>query len=404
MNYQETLDWLFKQLPMYQRDGKSAYKADLSNTHALMELLHHPENKFKSIHIGGTNGKGSVSHMLASIFQSAGYKTGLYTSPHLSDFRERIRINGTLIPEKEVIQFVKTYRPHFESLKLSFFEMTVGLAFDFFAKEKVDIAIIEVGMGGRLDSTNVITPELSIITNISLDHTAFLGNTKAKIAAEKAGIIKQNVSILIGEIDKETKNVFRTIAKEKMAQLEFAKWDGQLPECDLKGSYQKLNLTTVVSAVKILDKKGYSLSNHISALKEVGRSTGLRGRWQKLQEQPMVICDTGHNQAGLSLILKQLKEEKYKRLRIVWGMVNDKEVRNILSILPSHASYYICEANIPRAMPAEVLYSYFKDKRPELETQLHNSVASAYKKALEDACPEDLIFVGGSTFVVAEIL
>lgn len=404
MIYKETLDWLFKQLPMYQRDGKSAYKADLKNTHILMGLLDHPEKKFKSIHVGGTNGKGSVSHMLAALFQSAGYKTGLYTSPHLKDFRERIRINGEMIPEKEVVEFVGKFKLEFQTIGLSFFEMTVGLAFDYFANQKVDIAIVEVGMGGRLDSTNVILPELSIITNISLDHTAFLGSDKASIAREKAGIIKTQTPIIIGEIDPETEPIFRSIAEEKKAPIEYAHWHQTLPECDLKGIYQEKNIITVLSAAKRLEEQGYKLLDHISALSQVSHKTGLRGRWEQLNDKPKVICDSGHNLAGVSLIVQQLKAEKFRELRIVWGMVNDKDIEDILQILPENARFYLCQANIPRAMHIDVLQAHFKELRPELETEIYPSVEAAYQKAKSDSFEDDLIFIGGSTFVVAEVV
>lgn len=403
MNYKETLDWLFKQLPMYQRDGKSAYKADLNNTHFLMDLLNHPEKKFKSIHVGGTNGKGSVSHMLAALFQSAGYKTGLYTSPHLTDFRERIRINGEVIPQKEVVRFITNYKSDFQSIGLSFFEMTVGMAFHYFAEEKVDIAIVEVGMGGRLDSTNVILPELSIITNISLDHTAFLGNDKASIAKEKAGIIKKDIPIIIGEKDAETEAVFKTIAQDKKAPIEFASWDKAIPECDLKGIYQKKNVITVLSAARRLEGSGYQLLNQLPALNNVGLTTGLRGRWEQLSENPRVICDTGHNFSGVSHIIEQLKTEKFRNLRIVWGMVNDKEVEDILQILPENAIYYLCQAEIPRAMDVRDLELSFGRIRPDLKTEVHSSVEHAFKKAKLEAQSDDLIFIGGSTFVVAEL-
>tara|TARA_R110002096_G_scaffold276109_1_gene469917 strand:+ start:132619 stop:133830 length:1212 start_codon:yes stop_codon:yes gene_type:complete len=403
MNYEETLEWLFKQLPMYQRDGKSAYKADLNNTHALMEILEHPEQKFKSVHIGGTNGKGSVSHMLASLFQAAGYKTGLYTSPHLKDFRERIRINGHKIPAQNVVEFVEQYKSDFQKIGLSFFEMTVGMAFDYFAKEKVDIAIVEVGMGGRLDSTNVLDPELSIITNISLDHTAFLGETKSKIAWEKAGIIKPNKAILIGEKDPETEEVFKTVAAGNNAPISFANWTDPLPDCDLKGHYQQKNLSTLLSAVKLLEKRNFPLMNHLNALKNVGKNTGLRGRWETIGEMPKVICDTGHNLAGLSFISQQLQSEKYHKLRLVWGMVKDKDIREILNVLPQ-GIYYLCQPNIPRALDSETMHRAFLEYRPDLEIHLFKGVKSAFEKAMSDSNQDDLVFVGGSTFVVAEVL
>lgn len=403
MTYKETLDWLFQQLPMYQRDGKSAYKADLVNTHKLMEGLNHPESKFKSIHIGGTNGKGSVSHMLAALFQSAGYKTGLYTSPHLKDFRERIRINGKMIPESEVTQFVKKNKTEFQAIGLSFFEMTVGMAFDYFANQKVDIALIEVGMGGRLDSTNVINPELSIITNISLDHTAFLGTTKSSIAFEKAGIIKTNTPVVVGENDPETDPVFLSAAKERKAKLEFAGNFKEIPETDLKGSYQQKNVKTVLRAIEVLKARGFNLSQHLDSLKTVSQTTGLRGRWELLATEPRIICDTGHNLAGLAQVVKQLKTEQYSNLRMIWGTMSDKDIEPILEILPT-AVYYLCQPNIPRAMALKDLHSKFMEFRPDLKVHIFDNVKSAYKKAQVDAHIDDLIFVGGSTFVVAEIL
>ncbi len=403
MTYKETLDWLFQQLPMYQRDGKSAYKADLVNTYKLMDLLQHPEGKFKSIHVGGTNGKGSVSHMLAALFQSAGYKTGLYTSPHLKDFRERIRINGEMIPENKVVQFVGKYKSDFQFIGLSFFEMTVGMAFDYFASQKVDIAIVEVGMGGRLDSTNVVLPELSIITNISLDHTAFLGTTKASIAIEKAGIIKEGIPVIIGEHDPETDSVFMSIAKERKAPLEFVGIKEELPESDLKGVYQKKNIKTVLTALKGLKGKGFDLSPHLETLTKVSEITGLRGRWETLGNKPRIICDTGHNFAGVTQIVKQLETEEFRDLRLVWGSVDDKDLQPILEILP-RAIYYLCQPSIPRAMKISDLQSNFKKYRPDLEIKIFDEVKSAYKRAQLDAHTEDLIFVGGSTFVVAEIL
>lgn len=404
--YQECLDWLFQQLPMYQRVGQAAYKADLNNTLRLMELLDHPERQFKSVHIAGTNGKGSVSHMLAAIFQMAGYKTGLYTSPHLKDFRERIRINGEVIPESKVVAFVEKHQKDFTDIGLSFFEMTVGMAFQYFTDEKVDIAILETGMGGRLDSTNVVTPELSVITNISLDHTQFLGDTKVKIAVEKAGIIKEGVPVVIGERNPETNEVFERIAKERNSEITFAQevvpWRA-VDALDLKGRYQEKNIRTVMAAVKKLAEQGYSLDHHLEeALQNAKKLTGLRGRWEQLGRNPTIICDTGHNEAGVSMILDQLKTESYRQLHIVWGMVGDKDITTILRMLPKHAIYYFCTPDIPRGKDAEELGR--EAVRFGLSGKSYSSVDEAFEAAKAHTLADDLIFVGGSTFVVAEVI
>lgn len=405
-NYQETLDWLFSQLPMYQRVGQSAYKADLKNTHALMELLQHPEEGLTCIHVGGTNGKGSVSHMLAAAFQMAGYKTGLYTSPHLKDFRERIRINGEMISEEAVIGFTEKYRSEFESMGLSFFEMTVGMAFDYFRAEQTDIAIIEVGMGGRLDSTNVVNPELSIITNISLDHTQFLGDTRAKIAFEKAGIIKAGVPVIIGERHLETDAVFEEVAKERNSEIVFAE-DVIAPrdvrQLDLQGFYQVKNLRTVLAAVEKLQKLGYNLQPSLEeALQNTRKLTGLRGRWDLIGYEPKIICDTGHNEAGVALILDQLQKEDFRQLHIVWGMVGDKDINSILRMLPKSAIYYFCKLDIPRGKDAEMLKR--EAVRFGLSGKSYASVSNALAEAKKNTFKEDLIFIGGSTFTVAEVL
>lgn len=392
---------------MYQRVGKSAYKADLSNTHALMEVLGHPENSFRSVHVAGTNGKGSSSHMLAAIFQAAGYKTGLYTSPHLVDFRERIRINGSMIPEEAVIDFVAQHREAFSDLGLSFFEMTVGLAFDYFRQEEVDIAIIEVGMGGRLDSTNVIRPELSLITHIGLDHTQFLGDTLAKIAGEKAGIIKEGVPVVISERQEECEAVFSAKAAEMSAPLYFAYQDVASArlylDLDLKGDYQENNLRGVLCAVDRLEENGWKLQPFVeSALSKVSALTGLRGRWEVLNRAPLTICDTGHNLTGVQALVDQIKKQSFRQLHIVWGMVGDKELKSILRILPQSAFYYFTQAQIPRALPSEEL------KREALKFGLagkaYADVASAVKAAEAQTLSDDLIFIGGSTFVVGEYL
>lgn len=405
MTYQQTLDYLFKQLPMYQRVGNAAYKTDLQNTIELCTILDNPQHKFKSVHIAGTNGKGSTSHMIASILQEAGYKVGLYTSPHLKDFRERVKINGEMISEEEVIRFVEDYKTQFEQINLSFFEWTVGLAFDFFAKQEVDIAVIETGLGGRLDSTNVVTPELSIITNIGLDHTQFLGDTLPQIATEKAGIIKTNVPVIIGETQDETQEVFIKRAIELSAPIIFAdKQKEQIYECDLKGLYQQKNVQTAIIALNQLQNKDWTITDkNISVgMKNVVNNTGLMGRWQILQNHPTVICDTGHNEAGISYISQQLKQETYHKLHIVFGAVNDKSISSVLKLLPKDAEYYFCQANIPRALNAKELYN--QASVIGLKGTIFSSVNEALNEALNRAKKEDLVFVGGSTFVVAEVV
>ena len=405
MNYQETLAYLFEQLPMYQRIGKAAYKVDLSNTYLLMELLGNPEGKFKAVHIAGTNGKGSTSHMLASVLQECGYKVGLYTSPHLKDFRERVRINGEMIAEKEVITFVEKYKAKFEEINLSFFEWTVGLAFDYFANQQVDIAIVETGLGGRLDSTNVVTPEVSVITNIGLDHTQFLGDTLEKIAFEKAGIIKTDVPVIIGETQEETTAVFRKRAKECNATITFADTTcSKLYATDLKGIYQRKNLQTSISALQVLIEKGWNISdaNIKSGLLSVVNNTKLLGRWQVLGRAPLIICDTGHNENGLRQIVKQLNELEVNQLHIVFGAVNDKSIDKVLDLLPKTAKYYFCQANIPRALNVSELYKLARLKG--LNGEQCKSVSEALTIAKDIAQKDDVVFVGGSTFVVAEVL
>lgn len=392
---------------MYQRVGKAAYKADLENTWKLMELLGQPQKDFKSVHVAGTNGKGSSAHMLAAIFQAAGYKTGLYTSPHLVDFRERIRINGQMVSEEAVIQFVDRFQNQFNDIGLSFFEMTVGLAFDHFRNEQVDIAIVEVGMGGRLDSTNVIVPELSLITHIGLDHQAFLGDTLAKIAGEKAGIIKEEVPVVISERQLECDPVFRRMASAKKAPIYFAIDEVASSrlylELDLKGDYQENNLRGVLCAVDQLAKKGWQLQSTLEeALGRVTKLTGLRGRWEIMKRSPLTICDTGHNHTGVQALVDQLKKLSYRQLHIVWGMVGDKQVKDILRLLPQSAFYYFTQAQIPRAMDAESL------KREALKFGLagkaYADVASAVKAAQEHLLSDDVLFIGGSTFVVGDYL
>ena len=405
MNYQDTINWMFSQLPMYQNQGKSAYKTDLTNTIKLVDHLNNPQYQFRSIHVAGTNGKGSTSHMLASILHEAGYKVGLYTSPHLKDFRERIKINGKEISKQFVIGFIMRNRAFLESNSLSFFEMTVGMAFDYFAKKKIDIAIIEVGLGGRLDSTNVITPLVSLITNIGMDHTQFLGNTLELIATEKGGIIKPNIPVVIGETQNETKSIFMSMAKQNDSKISYAdKEVRQLFNCDLKGNYQKKNINTAVQAINILNKKGFEISsNDIErGLLNVVKNTGLLGRWQTIQEQPKVICDSAHNKEGLILVLKELKQEHCKKLHIVIGFVKDKDLDEIIELFPKNADYYFCKPNIARGLEAKALKQKFKDLG--YAGKCFNSVNKALNMAKINASPDDLIYVGGSTFVVAEIL
>ncbi len=431
MNYKETLDWLFSQLPMFHRIGKAAYKADLVNTEKLDEYFNHPHRKFKSIHIAGTNGKGSVSHMLAAVLQQAGYKVGLYTSPHLRDFRERIRINGEMIPENEVVNFVESHRKLFEEIQPSFFEMTVALAFDYFARQKIDIAVVEVGMGGRLDSTNIITPLVSVITNIGLDHTDFLGKTISEIAGEKAGIIKPNIPVVIGEWNEESAKVFQEQARSKDAPIVFAdkqlsvvntfdKGDKQCFEInvppsflfrethyclDLNGHYQKKNLLTVLAAVNALvENKLVEISQEelSSGLLNTARTTGLMGRWQIVSHKPTIILDTGHNAHGFEQSMQQLKKQQYDKLCFIIGVMSDKDLQSILPLMPKDAYYLFTKADLPRAMPAEQLAE--KCMAFGLNGEVIEPVSTAYKKAKNMATENDVIFVGGSTFVVAEVV
>mgnify|MGYP003645659010 CR=1 FL=1 len=405
MNYLDTINWMFNQLPMYQNKGKVAFKKDLTNTYALSNHLNNPEKKIKSIHVAGTNGKGSTSHMIASVLQEAGYKVGLYTSPHLKDFRERIKVNGNVVSKQFVIQFIKRNKMFLENRSLSFFEMTVGMAFDYFAKQKVDIAIIEVGLGGRLDSTNIITPEVSVITNIGLDHTQFLGDTLELIAHEKAGIIKPNVPVVIGETQKETRPIFRRIAKENNTPIYFADQTIiKTYESDLKGSYQAKNIKTVAQTLTVLQPLGFKTSEKqiIKGLKNVVKNTGLLGRWQTLQYDPKIICDTAHNKEGLSYVIRQLEKETFKKLHMVIGMVNDKNIDSVLDLFPKKATYYFCKPDIPRGLDAEILKQYFAEKG--YKGNAYKSVNEAFVFAKKQAKSNDLIYVGGSTFVVAEII
>ena len=402
MTYKEILDWMFVQLPMYQNDGSTAFKKDLTNILALSKELGFPEQKFKSIHVAGTNGKGSTSHMLASILQEAGYKVGLYTSPHLKNFTERIRINGVEISEEKVTEFINGNKDFLEQQKMSFFEMTVGLAFDYFASEKVDIAIIEVGLGGRLDSTNSIIPEVAVITNIGLDHTQFLGETLPEIAFEKAGIIKKNIPVVIGEEQAAVKSVFIAKAAKESAPIYFASDASESYLSDLLGDYQIQNSKTAVAAIKIL--KGYQVSkeNIKNGLLNVVKNTNLKGRWQVLQEHPKVICDTAHNKEGLAIVLNQLKKQPFKKLHIVLGVVADKKLETILPLFPGSADYYFCKPAISRGLSEAVLEA--NAKKFDLVGKKYSSVKLALKSALLNANQEDIIYVGGSTFVVAEII
>lgn len=390
---------------MYQRQGATAYKTDLSNIKLLAAHLKNPHLNYKTVHVGGTNGKGSTSHMLASILQEAGYKVGLYTSPHLKDFRERIRVNGVPVSKQFVIGFVKKHRSFFEEHALSFFEMTVGMAFEYFDKQEVDIAVIEVGLGGRLDATNIIIPEVSVITNIGLDHTQFLGTTLSEIAAEKGGIIKGGVPVVIGEYREETEVVFDTLSRKHNAPLEKAYIFDALPlSSDLAGDYQKNNIRTAQVSIAALQKKGFAVGiQHIAkGLKNVVNNTGLLGRWQQLQEAPKVICDTGHNREGLLYVMQQLKKEKYIQLHIVLGVVSDKDLSSILPLFPQDAHYYFCKPNVPRGMDGKKLMAMALDYG--LIGEYYPTVIDAYENAKKVAISRDLIFVGGSTFVVAEII
>lgn len=402
MTYQEIVDWMFSQLPMYQRQGKTAFKKDLTNSVAFSAALGFPEKKFKTIHVGGTNGKGSTSHMIASILQEAGYNVGLYTSPHLKNFTERIRINGIAVSSDFVVDFIEDNKSFLEQQKLSFFEMTVGMAFDYFAKQQVDIAIIEVGLGGRLDSTNIITPEVSVITNIGLDHTQFLGETLPEIAFEKAGIIKKNIPVVIGERQAEVEPVFVNKAREQNTEISFASDLKEDYDTDLLGEYQKSNIKTAINAIRKLRNFNVHDFHLKKGLLNVVKNTNLLGRWQVLQEQPKVICDTAHNVEGLKLVMRQLIKEKCQKLHIVLGVVSDKNLAEVLPLFPKEAVYYFCQPNIPRAMDVYKLEG--EAKNHNLIGERFLSVKEAYNSAKEKASINDLIYVGGSTFVVAEVL
>ena len=408
MDYQDTLSYLYNSAPMFQQVGSSAYKEGLENTRALDEHFGYPHRSFRCIHVAGTNGKGSCSHTLAAILQEAGYRVGLYTSPHLIDFRERIRINGIPVPEEYVIRFVEEERSYFEPLHPSFFELTTAMAFRYFADEKVDVAIIEVGLGGRLDCTNIIRPDLCVITNISFDHVQFLGNTLAKIAGEKAGIIKSGIPVVIGETTPETRPVFLNKAQEVGAPIYFAEENDREDypgiECELKGIYQKKNTRTILTAIPLLKEIGYRLDEQSvrSGFAHVTRLTGLMGRWQKLQDTPTLICDTGHNVGGITYIVEQLEQQSYRQLHIIVGMVNDKDIRGVLALLPKEATYYFTKASVKRALPEDELAKLASTEG--LQGSCYPDVPAAVRAAQEKSLPEDFIFVGGSSFIVADLL
>ncbi|MBM0655315.1 bifunctional folylpolyglutamate synthase/dihydrofolate synthase [Capnocytophaga genosp. AHN8471] len=404
MNYQETLSWMFNRLPMFQTQGKTALNNKLDNILTFTSVLGNPQTKFKSLHIAGTNGKGSSSSMLASILQEAGYKVGLYTSPHLKDFRERIKINGKEIPENYVINFISENKSFLEEHSLSFFEMTVGMAFCYFAEEKVDIAVIEVGLGGRFDSTNIITPEVSLITNISKDHTDILGDTLPKIAFEKAGIIKQNVPVVISEYQEETAPVFTAKAKEMNAPIIFANHIKTSLTTDLQGAYQEKNIKGVIAVTELLIHQGWDITpeNIAQGLLHVVHNTNLKGRWQTLGSYPTIVCDTGHNVGGLTYVMEQLKKQTYTHLHIVVGFVKEKDVNGVLELFPKEATYYFCSPAIARGLNVDTLKEIAIAKG--LQGERYSSVAEALNAAKAQALPTDFIFVGGSTFVVAEVL
>jgi len=403
VTYKETLDWMFAQLPMYQNKGKIAFNSKLDGIISFAGHLDEPHTKFKSIHVAGTNGKGSSSHLLASVLQEAGYKVGLYTSPHLKDFRERIRINGKKIGKNRVVDFIADNQSYFKSHNLSFFEMTVGMAFSYFAEELVDIAIIEVGLGGRLDSTNIIKPEVSLITNIGLDHTDMLGDTIPLIAKEKAGIIKPGVPVVISEYNEETAPVFNAIAKEKDAEIIFAD-EKEYPDykIGLLGSYQKKNIKGVLAALSALNHFKVTTSHIAQGLESVVENTSLMGRWQQLGKEPTIICDTAHNKEGISLVLDQLKEQDFNKLHIVLGFVKDKDIRKIIPLFPKNASYYFCKPKIFRGLDENILADMFYEQ--DFKGNIYESVNKAFNAAKKEAKMNDFIYVGGSNFVVSEVL
>lgn len=421
--YKSLLDKIFTAYPMYHKIGAAAYKEGLENIEALLDIVQHPEKKFKSVHIAGTNGKGSTAHLLASYFQERGCKTGLFTSPHLIDFRERIRINGQMISEEKVVEFFNRYQTKIDQLEPSFFEMTTALAFHYFAEEKVDVAIIETGLGGRLDSTNVLRPLLSVITNISLEHTQMLGDTIAKIAFEKAGIIKEKTPVVIGEFHPESFPVFEDVANQKDAPLFLAQdnysFDGNFDDLTIKGvlgdtlyehirlplqgEYQLKNLKTVLQSIEVIEELWPSERDvTAAAIQNVISNTGFQGRWQILQKSPLTICDVGHNVGGLELTMKQLQQHSCRQLRIVFGMVKDKDIDKVITLLPKDAVYYLCQAKIERAFPVKELATKLQSQ--DLECRICGNVTDAYRSAQDAANAEDLVFVGGSCFVVGELL
>ncbi|MBL7921304.1 MAG: bifunctional folylpolyglutamate synthase/dihydrofolate synthase [Bacteroidia bacterium] len=428
MTYQQTLDYLFARLPMFQRVGAAAYKANLDNTIKIIELLGKPHQKLKCVHVAGTNGKGSSSHMIASVLQQAGYKTGLYTSPHLIDFRERIKINGKMIPKNYIVDFVEKYKEAFEKIEPSFFEWTVGLAFDYFANEEVDVAVIEVGLGGRLDSTNVITPKVSLITNISYDHMNLLGDTLEKIAAEKAGIIKARIPVVVSQYQSESGPLFNAVAKELKTTVQFADKnykvvdhklkDGYLNttilnklkntttnlDLDLTGIYQLKNVLGVLNTLDVIEKSGFIIEqNDIKkGLKQVVKNTGLEGRWQTISQKPLMIADTGHNEDGIKNVIANLKTIEYSHLHFVFGTVNDKDVSKILELLPKEATYYFTKANIPRSLDENELFE--KAQKVKLKGKTFSNVKTAIEAAKKASKESDLILIGGSTFVVGDAL
>jgi dihydrofolate synthase / folylpolyglutamate synthase len=405
VDYERTLAYLYAQLPMFSRIGKAAYKADLDNTHALMRMLDHPEIGLTCVHVAGTNGKGSTSHMLASVLQEAGYRTGLYTSPHLKDFRERIRINGEMIPQQDVVAFVEHFRERFDPIAPSFFEWTVALAFHWFREEAVDIAVIETGLGGRLDSTNVVTPEVSVITNIGWDHADLLGDTLEAIAGEKAGIIKPGVPVIIGEANVRIAKIFTQKAEEEQAPITFVDQQAPLPyKLDLEGPHQEKNARAVLAVIRALREKGWRITSEQIAmgLANTCTNTGFAGRWQTISEQPLTIVDVGHNEDGLRVVRTMLGRTPHEHLHIVLGTVNDKDTTRMLAMLPPNATYYFCKADIPRGLDPSVLHE--KATAHGLAGRSYPSVQDALKAAQETAGPKDLVLVTGSVFVVAEAL
>ena len=404
MTYTETISYLFRQLPMYQREGKAAYKADLSNTLSICKLLNNPEDGFKSIHIAGTNGKGSTSHFIASILQEAGYNVGLYTSPHLLDFRERIKINGKMIPEQEVVDFVENNKEIFTEVNPSFFEWTVGLAFSYFANQNVDIAVIETGLGGRLDSTNVISPLVSVITNIGLDHTQFLGESLDLVAIEKGGIIKKDTPVVIGETQSEIAFVFENLANNLNAPLKYADKEPEAIALNGLVKYQMKNAQTAIVSVKELRAFGFEVSNNnvVRGIDFMSKNTGLRGRWEIVGNKPLIIVDTAHNKEGLSYTMSQLADIDYRQLRIVFGMVNDKSVEKVINLLPPGAKYYLCQPSIERALKVGELEDVFNENN--FFSKKFENVEEAVTAAVADSQVDDVVYIGGSTFVVADAL